>query len=367
MSKENLPISVDNNKSLAEKRKEKRDFEQIKRSAKAAISAGIATVGIFAMCSGAGFPITLAGGAALGGFGVNAIIKKIFKPAGKDSMFVFSKNLKGELEIGQNSLEFKKAQKIKELKTAEKAASMGLGMIVSLKNIQQMYEDEEVETHPSKDGKSNVYPQVFSTVTHGDNIKTLEALETLGYIQINRKDFKKKSTFAFERLGFGEKESAKKAFFAQFNPDERKLYEHDFFNIAVQITDKKINVDELVQKYINVNQIDKSNIQERKAVKTIGLIFKTLKNSKIDVKVDELGESQIVYDSDRSLLTRVQEESTDKCEEYRKSVKKDAEQLEKNNKRIQNQPEQIRQDNERIQNQPKQIRQEVQQGEELDI
>ena len=131
------------------------------------------------------------------------------------------------------------------------------------------------------------------------------------------------------------------------------MYEHDFFIIAVQITDKKINVDELDQKYINVNQIDKSNIQERKAVKTIGLIFKALKNSKIDVKVDELGESQIVYDSDRSLLTRVQEESTDKCEEYRKSVKKDAEQLEQNNERIQNQPEQIRK--------------EVQPGEELGI
>lgn len=321
MSKENLPISVDNNKSLAEKRKEKRDFEQIKRSAKAAISAGLAVAGGLAVWFGAGIPpIAIAGGVALCGFGTNAVYKKVYKSAGKDSMFVLAKNLKGELEIGQNSLEFKKAQKIKELKTAEKAASMGLGMIVSLKNIQQMYEDEEVETQPSKDGKSNVYPQVFSTVTHGDNIKTLEALETLGYIQINRKDFKKKSTFAFERLGFGEKESAKKAFFAQFNPDERKLYEHDFFNIAVQITDKKINVDELVQKYINVNQIDKSNIQERKAVKTIGLIFKTLKNSKIDVKIDELGESQIVYDSDRSLLTRVQEESTDKCEEYRKKI-----------------------------------------------
>ena len=39
--------------------------------------------------------------------------------------------------------------------------------------------------------------------------------------------------------------------------------------------------------------------------------------------------------------------------EYRKSVKKDAEQLEQNNERIQNQPEQIRK--------------EVQQGEELGI
>ena len=127
MSKENLPISVDNNKSLAEKRKEKRDFEQIKRSAKAAISAGLATVGFFTIWFGAGIPpIALAGGAALLGFGTNAIVKKIFKPAGKDSMFVLAKNLKGELEIGQNSLKFKQAQKIKKLKTAEKAASMGL-------------------------------------------------------------------------------------------------------------------------------------------------------------------------------------------------------------------------------------------------
>lgn len=153
MSKENLPISVDNNKSLAEKRKEKRDFEQIKRSAKVAISAGLATAGLLTIWFGASIPsIAIAGGVALCGFGTNAVYKKVYKSASKDSMFVLHKNRKGELEIG--------------------------------------------------------------------------------------------------------------------------------------------------------------------------LIFKALKNSKIDVKVDELGESQIVYDSDRSLLTRVQEESTDKCEEYRKSVKK---------------------------------------------
>ena len=46
--------------------------------------------------------------------------------------------------------------------------------------------------------------------------------------------------------------------------------------MAIQITDKKLNIDELVQRYVNVDQIDKSNRQERKALKTVGLIFKAL-------------------------------------------------------------------------------------------
>ena len=163
----------------------------------------------------------------------------------------------------------KQAQKIKELRPQEKAAMMGLGMMVSLKNIQQMYEDKDIQTKPALNGENNVYPQVFSTVTHGDNVKTLEALEKLGYIQITRKEFKKKSTFAWERLGVGEYKAAQRAFLAKFNPEERKKYEHDFYDMAIQITDKKLNIDELVQRYVNVDQIDKSNRQERKALKTV--------------------------------------------------------------------------------------------------
>ena len=235
-------------------------------------------------------------------------------------MFVTKRKLNGELEIDQDSTKLKQAQKIKALQPQEKAAMMGLGMLVSLRNIQQMYEDKDIQTEPAQNGENNVYPQVFSTVTHGDNIKTLEALEKLGYIQINRKEFKKKSTFAWERLGVGEYKSAQKAFLAQFNPEERKGYEHDFYDMAIQITDKKLNVDELAQRYVNVDQIDKSDRQERKALKTIGLIFKALKNSKIDISMNELGEAQIKYDSEEPLLKRVQRENLDKCEEYRKTM-----------------------------------------------
>lgn len=317
MSKEELPMIIPE-KKMAIKRQKQRNIEGIKRVGKVVGSFGLAALGVGAL--GLGGPIAVVGAGAYVIAGTNAIKNIIFKSAGKNSMFVTKRKLNGELEIDQDSTKLKQAQKIKALQPQEKAAMMGLGMLVSLRNIQQMYEDKDIQTEPAQNGENNVYPQVFSTVTHGDNIKTLEALEKLGYIQIDRKEFKKKSTFAWERLGFGEYKSAQKAFLAQFNPEERKGYEHDFYDMAIQITDKKLNVDELAQRYVNVDQIDKSDRQERKALKTIGLIFKALKNSNIDVSMNELGEAQIKYDSEEPLLKRVQRENLDKCEEYRKTM-----------------------------------------------
>lgn len=317
MSKEELPMIIPE-KKMAIKRQKQRNIEGIKRVGNVVGSFGLAALGVGAL--GLGGPIAVVGAGAYVIAGTNAIKNIIFKSAGKNSMFVTKRKLNGELEIDQDSTKLKQAQKIKALQPQEKAAMMGLGMLVSLRNIQQMYEDKDIQTEPAQNGENNVYPQVFSTVTHGDNIKTLEALEKLGYIQIDRKEFKKKSTFAWERLGFGEYKSAQKAFLAQFNPEERKGYEHDFYDMAIQITDKKLNVDELAQRYVNVDQIDKSDRQERKALKTIGLIFKALKNSNIDVSMNELGEAQIKYDSEEPLLKRVQRENLDKCEEYRKTM-----------------------------------------------
>lgn len=317
MSKEELPMIIPE-KKMAIKRQKQRNIEGIKRVGKVVGSFGLAALGVGAL--GLGGPIAVVGAGAYVIAGTNAIKNIIFKSAGKNSMFVTKRKLNGELEIDQDSTKLKQAQKIKALQPQEKAAMMGLGMLVSLRNIQQMYEDKDIQTEPAQNGENNVYPQVFSTVTHGDNIKTLEALEKLGYIQIDRKEFKKKSTFAWERLGFGEYKSAQKAFLAQFNPEERKGYEHDFYDMAIQITDKKLNVDELAQRYVNVDQIDKRDRQERKALKTIGLIFKALKNSNIDVSMNELGEAQIKYDSEEPLLKRVQRENLDKCEEYRKTM-----------------------------------------------
>lgn len=317
MSKEELPMIIPE-KKMAIKRQKQRNIEGIKRVGKVVGSFGLAALGVGAL--GLGGPIAVVGAGAYVIAGTNAIKNIIFKSAGKNSMFVTKRKLNGELEIDQDSTKLKQAQKIKALQPQEKAAMMRLGMLVSLRNIQQMYEDKDIQTEPAQNGENNVYPQVFSTVTHGDNIKTLEALEKLGYIQIDRKEFKKKSTFAWERLGFGEYKSAQKAFLAQFNPEERKGYEHDFYDMAIQITDKKLNVDELAQRYVNVDQIDKSDRQERKALKTIGLIFKALKNSNIDVSMNELGEAQIKYDSEEPLLKRVQRENLDKCEEYRKTM-----------------------------------------------
>ena len=275
MSKEELPMIIPE-KKMAIKRQKQRNIEGIKRVGKIAGNFGLAAIGVGAI--GIGGPVAVVGASAYVLAGTNAIKNIIFKSVEKNSMFVTRRKINGELEIGQDSTKLKQAQKIKELRPQEKAAMMGLGMMVSLKNIQQMYEDKDIQTKPALNGENNVYPQVFSTVTHGDNVKTLEALEKLGYIQITRKEFKKKSTFAWERLGVGEYKSAQRAFLAKFNPEERK------------------------------------------ALKTVGLIFKALKDSNIDVRLNELGETQIAYDSEEPLLKRVQRENYDKCEEYRKTM-----------------------------------------------
>ena len=290
MSKEELPMIIPE-KKMAIKRQKQRNIEGIKRVGKVVGSFGLAALGVGAL--GLGGPIAVVGASAYVLAGTNAIKNIIFKSVEKNSMFVTRRKINGELEIGQDSTKLKQAQKIKELRPQEKAAMMGLGMMVSLKNIQQMYEDKDIQTKPALNGENNVYPQVFSTVTHGDNVK---------------------------RLGVGEYKSAQRAFLAKFNPEERKKYEHDFYDMAIQITDKKLNIDELVQRYVNVDQIDKSNRQERKALKTVGLIFKALKDSNIDVRLNELGETQIAYDSEEPLLKRVQRENYDKCEEYRKTM-----------------------------------------------
>lgn len=317
MNNEVLPVAVKEKQMMAAKRNKQRNINGIKRIGKIAVNAGLVVAGIGTMSMG-GIVGTIGAGVYFFA-GINTVKNILFKEAGKDSMFVLQKK-HGELVIGQDSTKIKQAQKIKNLAPNEKAAMMGLGMLVSLRNIQQEYEDKEVQTDPARNGENNVYPQVYSTITHGDNIRTLEALETLGYIQIERKDFKKKSVFITERLGVGEVESAKQAFLAQFNNEEKKKYEHDFYNIAIKITDKKLNVEELAQKYINIDTIDKSRRTERKALKSIGLIFKALKNQNIDIGVNEIGENQIVYNSEQSFFNRVEKESFDKNEEYRKKM-----------------------------------------------
>lgn len=317
MNNEALPVAVEEKKMMVAKRNKQRNINGIKRIGKIAVNAGLAVAGIGTMTLG-GVVATIGAGVYFFA-GINAVKNIIFKDAGKDSMFVLQRK-NGELVIAQDSTKIKQAQKIKNLEPNEKAAMMGLGMLVSLRNIQQEFEDKEIQTDPARNGENNVYSQVYSTITHGDNIKTLEALETLWYVQIERKDFKKKSVFISERLGFGEVESAKQAFLAQFNNEEKKKYEHDFYNIALKITDKKLNVEELAQKYINIDNIDKSRRTERKALKSIGLIFRALKNQNIDIGVNEIGENQIVYNSEQSFFNRVEKENFDKNEEYRKKM-----------------------------------------------
>lgn len=171
--------------------------------------------------------------------------------------------MKGEIYLAQDSTNIKAFQKLKGLLPQEKAAVMGLELFVGLQNYQQQFKDTNKNMEPARESESNVYSQVFTTCTHGVNIKTIEALEKLGYLQIESKKTKRKSNLIFEKLGF-------------------KQYK--------EVKDTK------------------GNNPTRKPIKRVGSLLEILKNRNIDIETDEVGRKRINSKAERSFAKRVQDE-----------------------------------------------------------
>lgn len=107
----------------------------------------------------------------------------------KNSMFGVVKTKK--LKIGQYP-SIKGIQEMKKLNSkSEKASLMGIDIITMMQGFQQEYRDIG-KMIPSKDGKQMVYPQIFETDTHGVNVRMIETLEKMGYIEILQKEKKRK-------------------------------------------------------------------------------------------------------------------------------------------------------------------------------
>ena len=205
---DNLPIKSDSVLLSAEnKRNLKRFTARMDKIGKMGASTAIAFAGLVwtvvftapaaaAICAGTSV-IALTSAANI------AIYKKE-----KDMLFVTRKNLLGETEISQDSLDFKGFSLMKGFSPTEKGALMGLQALVGLERFKQEFQDRNVKKFPSKDGESNVYKTVFVTATHGINIKTFESLEKLGYIEIESLKNLRKSYLIFEKLGFGQTKEA---------------------------------------------------------------------------------------------------------------------------------------------------------------
>ena len=223
MNKENnLPTVISDRLPIEKKRNLNRIKENFKRAGKIAINTVVSISGLGVAAIGGPAIATLGlGTAVISATNVGKNI--IFKKANKNSMFVTRKNLKGELSLFQESTNIDTLKKMKGLKPQEKGALMGLEMLVGLQSYQQQFSDQKKKVEISRDGENNVYSPVFKTVTHGINIKTIEALGKLGYLQVDEKIPKNKNILFFEKLQFKQYKEAAKAIKAQLSGDREEL------------------------------------------------------------------------------------------------------------------------------------------------
>lgn len=228
----------------------------------------------------------------------------------KNSMFGVVKTKK--LKIGQYP-SIKGIQEMKKLNSkSEKASLMGIDIITMMQGFQQEYRDIG-KMIPSKDGKQMVYPQIFETDTHGVNVRMIETLEKMGYIEILQKEKKGKSILFLERLGFGEHQAAREALISKMkgkNEGARQVY-----HLEVRLTDKKLNLEKMYKEYLENNDTKGKNTHRNSNL--IAKMLEDLKDQNIDIRTNELGEQELVYDATTSLAKRVEKE----VEEERRSKK----------------------------------------------
>lgn len=305
----NLPMKI--NKSgltIENKRNFARINEGLKRAGKITLE-GIVALGGLAVAAIGNVPALTAlgfGTYILGTY--RALYNTRFKTY-KDIMFTTKQKLNGETAIYQDAANIKVLSKMKGFEPHEKAALMGLQNFVGLQRYKQKFNDKNMITTISKDGKNQVYDKVFSTVTHGINIKTFKALESLGYIQIESLRDKNNKILVLERLGFGQYKEVGASIKAVLtnNQEEKKKYMKQMQEIRFKLTDKPFDLNEVYKEYLEVKNT-RGNNPRRKDIKRIGIILEALKDRNIDIKVDKLGIPTIDYNSEISFAKRIENE-----------------------------------------------------------
>ena len=238
--------------------------------------------------------------------------------------------MKNTTVIGQDIMRLDLIKKIKDFNPIEKAEFMTLQTIILLQRYKKELEGTKKEPSTKIEGV-NLYPKKFSTVTHGINIKNMQQLEKLGYIEIQndlneiqykRNIFGKKSeykkTLLLERWGFGETEEAKNIFKAIIKRDKDKIESSKkvMKKVEFKLTDKPINFEELYK------LCNSSNKENRKKVSRFRRIFDKdegiLKTRNIDIFQDKYGMAEIRYTSQKTFLNNMK--SFEEQNSFNKSI-----------------------------------------------
>lgn len=336
----NLPVKA-NEKGLTieKKRNFARANEELKRAGKIALQ-GIIAFGGLTVSAISAAPVLTTLGLCTGVLGASRAIYNTRFKTYKDMIFTTKKKLNGEISIFQDATNVKMLSKMKGFEPHEKAALMGLQNFIGLQRYQQKFMDKNMISTLSRDGKSWVYDKTFSTVTHGINIKTFKALESLGYIQIESLEDKKKKTLVLERLGFGQYKEAGASIKAVLtnNQEEKNKYMKQMQEIKFKLTDKPFDINDVYKEYLDIKDTKEKN-PRRKDIKRIGVILDALKDKNIDIEKDKLGIPKINYNSDKSFVKRIEQEKEFEKREnsFRENLSNFEEQKEEQNEIYMNQ------------------------------
>ena len=238
-----------------------------------------------------------------------------------DLMFITKRNIDNSIGIYQNT-KLNLAEHMKGYKPEEKGAMMQLqGLIGFSRYKDALAANSSYTVRP--DG-TKVYNQLFSTQTHSVNLRTFEAMEKLGLIEIVKKDDKvgrtlftrkpkeKKSLLLFERIGFENKRDLSDIRDAIRNRDREALdkKKRTMEKWTFKMTDKPINFAELYAKYQGL--IPCESIEEKKAVRTFCMIFNSkhgiLTQKNIDIGKDKFGRDILLYDVEENFAARTDRE-----------------------------------------------------------
>lgn len=238
-----------------------------------------------------------------------------------DLMFVTKRNTDGSIGIYQNT-KLNLAEHMKEYEIEEKAAMMQLQGLVGFSRYKDaLAANSSYTVRP--DG-TKVYDQLFSTKTHSVNLRTFDAMEKLGIIEIVKKDDKvgrtlftrkpkeKKSLLIFEKMGFANKKALNEIKDAIKNRDRAALEskKRRMEKWTFKMTDKPINFAELYAKYQGL--IPCESVEEKKAVRTFCMLFNSkhgiLTQKNIDIGKDKFGRDVLVYDVEENFAARTDKE-----------------------------------------------------------
>lgn len=310
----NLPIEV-KNKGLLSKPAIIKTMDGAKRAGKVISSTilSLAGLGVFGATTG---PVALIGGAiAIGSLvrGAQNVNLKI-EPT---LLFGSKKTFKGNIAIFQDPLNPNLMSRMAGYSNGEKMNMMGVQTLVGLARYKSILQNSPCEID---ENGNKVYDQVFSTVTHGINLRSLEHLEKLGYIKLDSidADFKPetideiftarkrdngevKSNLLFEKIGFGNfkdvgkilKEAVSKNKETEGKSDAKKYV---MKKASFRLTDKPIDFDEMV-KYTDPSERTKLPKEQRMAAGWFAKMIRSINDKNVQIVKDATGRPKLKYPS----------------------------------------------------------------------